>query len=217
MRNYLFGIIISACVIISCLELIRTGYVLDSNPEISESIAASVIGWSALILSVIGAAVVAASIMKSGVISRTAAVTVVIAAFAVILNSFYYYNEYRTYGISDEDYIESEWIKGNTLKITESILAEAEDSLVYIGRDDCKDCAAFEEKLIPILKKEEVQISAYYTNLDREKPDNREYENFLKKYEINSVPCVFWVKEKKIYQRWDDPITHLDEIKSAMR
>ena len=216
MKNLFAGVVVAICMIVSVGCLIYSGYVLDANSDLTESTVTCTAGWIALVLSLAAIAVLVISIVKTETISKSAWMLLMLCVLATSFSAFRFHSEFAGYKTTDDDYISNEWIRGNTLELTEAILSGEEEAVVYIGRYDCKECIEFENALTPILDRNGVEISGYYTDEDREQADREKYDEFIKKYEIDSVPCVFWVKEGKINKKWNDPINSLDEIEKAI-
>lgn len=220
MKKYLLGIFMMIPVAISAIILFRTGYILDSNPSIHESDIATAISWLSLTFGTVAVVVGLIELQKSNDNSKLT-ISLLIAAVAICsVNTAIHCNEFRGYTIESAvqaDYIDNEWFDGLTLAEIEDILLNADDAVVYIGREDCKDCHEFEKEIAPVLERNSVELPTYYTNSDREKSNNDEYRNFLNKYGIESVPFVIWTKEGKIQSAWDDPINSIGNIEEALR
>lgn len=219
MKKMIIGASLTIIISLSAFILIRTGYVLDSNPELAEPKAVQIISWASLAISLFVAGLGMVHVYSTGNISFLVKGMLILATVFVAIDILAHYQTFHSYKIGyskNSDYIENEWIKGVSLEEVSALLISADDALVYIGREGCKDCMILEEKLSPILENHSVEITAYYTSLDREKMNNDEYVNFLNLYKINSVPVVIWVKDGKLKKKWDNPINSLDQIEKAI-
>jgi len=217
MKKVVFGMIAMFCLFSSAAGLIYTGYLLDSNPDLVLSNITLCMVWTAFFCS-IGLVVIGVFSFNSNknhtkLFILSMVVTILISSVSAV----FYYNEARGYTVSNgnNDYIESEWIRGNSLEVIKSILCEGEDALVYIGREECKDCGVFESNMIPILEEYSVELSAYYIDQDRNKKNDPDYDEFIKEYQIESVPCVLWVQNGHITKKWDNPSEDINEIEAA--
>lgn len=82
-------------------------------------------------------------------------------------------------------------------KTFESLLEKKEEHNVYIGRPTCPDCKKFKpilEKNIPKGKK------VFYYNTDNRR-NEKGFEDIIKKFNVNSVPVVLKIKDKKLLSK----------------
>ncbi|WP_090172139.1 thioredoxin family protein [Eubacterium oxidoreducens] len=218
MKKYLLGILMMIPIMVSVIILIRGGYILDSNPSISESTASSVMSWISLIFAVL--AVVLIMAWRSADRGKFSIILLIVSVALCVINIVIHYNEFKGYTVGaakQEDYIESEWFDGVSLREVEDVLTNADDVVVYIGREDCQDCFEFENEITTVLERDSVELTTYYTNLDQEKSNNDEYQSFLEAYGINSVPFVIWAKNGEVQATWDDPMNNIESIEEAIQ
>lgn len=221
-KNAFLPIFSASFLAISSFVLIKTGYILDSQPSVHLSNWNTCLFWTTLVVSVIlfVVSIIHTTLIVSGSkgLAKRYLITIAVCIFVLTCIDgicFYkFYHENRS--ISAEDYVESDWITGTTLDNIENVMNGAEDTLVYIGREDCKECKTFEAALTNVLKRYSTEIPAYYTNLDRDN-GNDKYEQFLEEYNIESVPVVFWIKDGKIQERWDNPKKEIIEIEKCLQ
>lgn len=90
------------------------------------------------------------------------------------------------------------------------------ETLVYIGRGDCYECAKFEKVLDSFLNKEKMNCYIYYTDSDRDGPRGEEMYEFLGEIHITSVPAVVLFKNGSIKKIWLDPVNEINEIKESI-
>lgn len=150
--------------------------------------------------------------------------TVEIIGFLILIvtNIYFgidYYMIVRPYSLNEtenQDYMASEYFRGISLDELQRDLSSTNEILIYIGRDDCKQCKEFETRLESILEQYNTEIPAYYTTQDREGSRSGEMYSILDKYNIGSVPIVLLVRDSDILKIWDNPIEQLEEIKSCL-
>lgn len=130
-----------------------------------------------------------------------------------------YYSVVKDFSLKkaeETDYIASEYLKGISLdELKKNINADTE-VLIYIGREDCKECREFEEKFEKLLKEYYIEMPTYYTTKDRDGARSKEMYDLLDKYEIESVPCIIMVKDSMILKIWANPIEQLDDIENYL-
>ncbi|MBD5135599.1 MAG: hypothetical protein HDT39_06500 [Lachnospiraceae bacterium] len=147
----------------------------------------------------------------------------VIGFLLLIVTNIYfgmnYYATVKPYSfneIENQDYMPSEYFRGISLDELQRDLSSDSEILIYIGRDDCKQCKEFETELERILEEYHTEIPAYYTTQDREGSRSEEMYDILDMYNIGSVPIVILVQDSDILKIWDNPIEQLEEIKSCL-
>lgn len=147
----------------------------------------------------------------------------VIGFLLLIVTNIYfgmnYYATVKPYSfneIENQDYMPSEYFRGISLDELQRDLSSDSEILIYIGRDDCKQCKEFEIELERILEEYHTEIPAYYTTQDREGSRSKEMYGILDMYNIGSVPIVILVRDSDILKIWDNPIEQLEEIKSCL-
>lgn len=81
-----------------------------------------------------------------------------------------------------------------------NFLSEPNDKMVYFGRPTCPSCEVFD----PILKEELIKGNKkiYYFNTD-EWRENKEFESTLKKYDVNSIPYLVYIKSDGSFEVLD--------------
>lgn len=132
------------------------------------------------------------------------------------LNYYIIVKPYSLSEIENQDYMASNYFRGISLDEFQKDLSSNNEILIYIGRDDCKQCKEFENNMEKILEQYYVEIPAYYTTQDREGSRSEEMYNILDMYKIESVPAVVLVRDSNIVKIWDNPIEQLEEIKSYL-
>lgn len=116
----------------------------------------------------------------------------------------------------EQDYIKSEWFRGISLDELKKDADSEESIILYIGREDCKECVLFEEKFEKELIKTKIEIPTYYTSRDRDGMRRKEMYEFLDKYNIDGVPTVVVFKQSKVLKIWENPIEEINEISTYL-
>ncbi len=113
------------------------------------------------------------------------------------------------------DYIADAWLQGVSLEDMEELMADARDDVVvYIGREDSRECKEFEKDFSRVLEEHSVITPTYFT--DREQGDSEELAGFLANYGIDGVPCVFFISGGEVVQKWDRPLESISEIEAYL-
>ncbi len=215
-------------IVIICLnifELVHAGFFRDVHPDININKVELYFFWISLFLSVVLLVVMLYFITKQNVNkNRSIADKCIILLIAVLFcsNIFVgvkYYSivkDYSLKNVEETDYIASEYLRGISLdELKKNINADTE-ILIYIGREDCKECREFEEKFEKLLKEYYIEMPTYYTTKDRDGARSKEMYDLLDKYEIESVPCIIMVKDSMILKLWENPIEQLDDIENYL-
>lgn len=215
-------------IVIICLnifELVHAGFFRDVHPDININKVELYFFGISLFLSVVLLVVMLYFITKQNVNkNRSIADKCIILLIAVLFcsNIFVgvkYYSivkDYSLKNVEETDYIASEYLRGISLdELKKNINADTE-ILIYIGREDCKECREFEEKFEKLLKEYYIEMPTYYTTKDRDGARSKEMYDLLDKYEIESVPCIIMVKDSMILKLWENPIEQLDDIENYL-
>ena len=215
-------------IVIICLnifELVHAGFFRDVHPDININKVELYFFWISLFLSVVLLVVMLYFITKQNVNkNRSIADKCIILLIAVLFcsNIFVgvkYYSivkDYSLKNVEETDYIASEYLRGISLdELKKNINADTE-ILIYIGREDCKECREFEEKFEKLLKEYYIEMPTYYTTKDRDGARSKEMYDLLDKYEIESVPCIIMVKDSMILKLLENPIEQLDDIENYL-
>lgn len=215
-------------IVVICLnifELVHAGFFRDIHPDININEVKLYFFWGSLILSVVLLVTMLYFITKQNVDkNRSIADKCIILLIAVLFcsNIFVgvkYYSVVKDFSLKkaeETDYIASEYLKGISLdELKKNINADTE-VLIYIGREDCKECREFEEKFEKLLKEYYIEMPTYYTTKDRDGARSKEMYDLLDKYEIESVPCIIMVKDSMILKIWANPIEQLDDIENYL-
>lgn len=209
--NRLWIVISWLAVIIISLMLVWNGYLRDIEELMGDSYLEYIL-WIGLFVSIITAALILIKKVRAQntflIIIKT--IVVVIIIVCVFISGFYS-GKYNI-AIKNSDYIQNEWIAGITLGEMKKYATNGEENLIYIGRDECHECAEFEKEFTKLLKKYEVEASAYYTNIDRDGRNAESMYEFLDKYNVNLVPCVIVIKNEKLIHLYSSTeINKIDE------
>lgn len=224
-RDYIIGISSFFLLCLSAGLLIYSGLLRDANMDIDMPSWMDLGIWALLVINFIlfvGSVVyLAAKISSKREYRRFSGIIFVSVLICLVGNGIFscsYYSFASEYKISrGADYIDNEWLEGICLQDMKELMADARDDvIVYIGREDCRDCKKFEEEFLKILEKHSVITPTYFTDQDREGENREELDKFLALYGIESVPCVFFVSGGKVVQKWDNPIDSISEIESYL-
>ncbi len=224
-RDYIIGILSFLLLCLSAGLLIYSGLLRDANMDINMPAwmimglwALFVIDFILFVGSVIYLTAKAASKREYEGFSRVILVSFLVCLVGNSIFSCSYYSFASEYKISGKsDYIDNEWLEGICIDDMKELMADARDDvIIYIGREDCRDCKKFEEEFLRILEKHSVITPTYFTDQDREGEKREELDEFLALYGIESVPCVFFVSGGKIEKKWDNPIESISEIESYL-
>lgn len=96
------------------------------------------------------------------------------------------------------------------------MIAAQGDIIVYIGREDCRECKEFEEVFADILEQYSVITPTYYINQDKDGENRKKLDEFLSLYDITSVPCIFLIRDGDVIKKWDDPVDYISEIETFL-
>lgn len=224
-RDYIVGILSFLLLCLSAGLLIYSGLLRDANMEINMPAWMDLGIWALLVIdfilfvgSVIYLTAKIASKREYRRFSRIILVSFLICLVGNGIFSCSYYSFASEYKVSGSaDYIDNEWLEGICLEDLKELMADARDDvIIYIGREDCRDCKKFEEEFLRILEKHSVITPTYFTDQDREGENREELDKLLELYGIESVPCVFFISGGKIVHRWDNPIDSISEIESYL-
>lgn len=192
--------------VLSIIEMVWYGTIKD-NENISGTDYINVFFITIAIIPIL--IIVLKLIKKEGVITSVCTIVMVII---VAMNMFFLglvYEKSNFYAIN-KDYIQGAFIRGITLDELEKTIASDEENVVYIGRNDCSDCIAFEDAYEDILKKYSVEATGYYTNLDRDNDNADRMYEIIKNYNITEVPALVVVKNSKLIKRFN--VENINEI-----
>lgn len=222
-KDYILGILSFLLLCLSVGLLIYSGYLRDSYMDIDMPLFIEVGLWALLLLdflfftsNVIYLTAKIVSRQENRKFSKVMGAVFILCLAVNAVFSISYYRFSSEYKISkDVDYIENEWLEGISLEDMKELMETAQDDVVvYIGRDDCKDCRKFEEVFTIILDKHSVITPTYFTNQDKDGKNRSELDEFLSRYEIESVPCVFFISGGKVVKKWEDPVNCISEIET---
>lgn len=222
----MIAIIISIVIIcLNIFELIHAGFFRDVHPNININEVELYFFWGSLFLSNAFLVTILYFITKQNVKkNRQIADKCIMLLIAVLvcLNIFVgvkYYSivkDYSLKNVEETDYIASEYLRGISLDEFKKNMNAEMEVLIYIGREDCKECIEFEEKFEKLLKEHYIEMPTYYTTKDRDGARSKEMYDLLDKYGIESVPCIIMVKDSIILKMWTNPIEQLDDIENFL-
>lgn len=219
---------IIASIIIICLnifELIHAGFFRDIYPNININEVELYFFWGSLFLSVIFLVTILYFMTRKNVKKdRRIADKCIVLLLAVLvcLNVFVgakYHSVVKDYSLrkaEETDYMASEYFRSISLDEFKEDMNSETEVLLYIGREDCKECIEFEEKFEKLLKEHYVEMPTYYTTKDRDSARSKEMYDLLDKYGIESVPCIIMVKDSTILKMWTNPIEQLEDIENYL-
>lgn len=186
-------LIITSWIIVGSLLLlfIAYGYIRDVE-GITGKTYVEVIFWWTTCISVIVAIILSIKTIIADISIRKLKVVkgILVVSFIFVIFLTGWLVGIVEYNSVYKDYISTEWIRGVTFDELKQIANNNDENVIYIGRNDCKECKIFEEDISIILEKNEVEITGYYTNLDRDGEKSREMYQWLDRNEIDSVPMV---------------------------
>lgn len=204
------------CLAVAGAVLLLTGFLLDYIYFLKEPEINAVIAWTDLGVSI--AFVISAVIMLTSpdnvLARRTGAVLMAAVLVITSVNGWLFYRFSRGHCM---DYVDSEWIDGVSVGDAEYLIANSDPDLIYIGKKDCAKCEKFEKKIEPTLDRYEVELTAYYLTKGRGDANEKKRSELIRKYSIDSVPCVLRIENGSVVERWDDPVRDIDEIKEAVK
>lgn len=221
-------ILILVDIIILCVnifELVHMGFFRDVHPDVTVGNFSTIAFWISFFVSIILLFAMLCLIIKQNsteIISTVDKCTIVVILVLICLNiisGVQYYNVVKGYSLSasgEKDYIASEYLRGISLDEFEKSLESEDVTVVYVGRDDCKDCNEFEEKIDKTLEEYHVELQAYYTTEDRDGDRSEEMYDLLDEYGIESVPCMIVTENSSVTKLWTDPINQIDEIEKYL-
>lgn len=221
-KDYMIAMLSFLLLCLSAGLLIYSGYLRDSYMEIDEPVFIDLGVWVLFVFNfilficnVIYLLVKIISKKEYRIFSQIVSTALLICFGGSVVFSCSYYSFASEYNISkDVDYIENEWLEGISLEDMEELMANARDDVVYIGREDGRDCRKFEDAFTEILEKHSVITPTYFTNQDKDGENREKLDTFLSSYDIDSVPCVFFISGGKVVEKWEDPIDNISEIEA---
>ena len=86
------------------------------------------------------------------------------------------------------------YVENINIEDLESIISDKQSAIVYIGRDDCSECAEVYPDLADICNKQKKLIYYYNTMYDRDLIPDKMYK-ILDDYKVYSVPAIAIVKD----------------------
>ena len=222
-------IAIAINILVICLNiflLVHAGFFWDAHPDININEVNLYFFWCSLFLSVILLVIMLYFISKQNkdkdrliAAYKCIILLIVILFCSNIFVGIKYYSIVKDCSLKEADetdYIASEYLRGISLDELEKNINADRDILIYIGREDCKECKEFEEKFEKLLKEYYVEMPTYYTTKDRDGVRSKEMYELLEKYEIESVPCIIMVKDSVILKMWTNPIEQLTDIENYL-
>lgn len=222
-KDYMIAMLSFLLLCLSAGLLIYSGYLRDCYMEMDAPVFIDLGLWVLFVFNfilfacnVIYLSVKIISKKEYKIFSQIVSATFLISFGGSVVFSCSYYSFASEYNISkDVDYIENEWLEGISLEDMEELMADAGDDVVlYIGREDCKDCRKFEEAFTEILEKHSVITPTYFTNQDKDGENREKLDVFLSSYDIDSVPCVFFISGGEVVEKWEDPVNNISEIET---
>ncbi|MCD7826830.1 MAG: thioredoxin family protein [Clostridiaceae bacterium] len=179
--------------------------------------------WVSLLLSVIMFMVSLLILVQQRQVARIGKIVIGLILFSMVIANIAfglnYYADVRNYPLDEmenQDYISSDYFRGISLDELQKDINSDNELLIYIGREDCKECKVFESKFEDILEQFYTEIPAYYTSKDREGDRREEMYELLENYDIDNVPCVIFVKQSQILKIWKNPENELEEIRKYL-
>lgn len=226
MKKIICVLLVDFCIIIlNIIELVHGGFFRDIYPAVEIKEMIIYFFWISLFLSVsMFFALLFISLKpKKQRVRRTGKFIIVFIIFFMIIgNSIFgleYYTMIKKYPVNqteNPDYISSEYFRGISLDELQTDINSDDETLIYIGREDCKECKIFESKFEEILKQYYTEMPTYYTSEDREGERREEMYELLDNYNIENVPCIILAKQSKILKVWANPENKLDEIEKYL-
>lgn len=226
MKKIISILLIDFCIIVlNIIELIHGGFFRDVYPTVE--IEEIIIGffWISLFLSVsMFLFLLLISVrQKQQQVKRSSKIIIGLVFFSLVIANIAfglnYYTTIKNYPLDEmenQDYISSEYFRGISLDELQKDISSDNEILIYIGREDCRECKIFESKFENILKQFYTEIPTYYTSKDFEGDRREEMYELLENYNIDNVPCVILVEQSKILKVWKNPENELEEIKKYL-
>ncbi|MBD5545148.1 MAG: thioredoxin family protein [Lachnospiraceae bacterium] len=81
------------------------------------------------------------------------------------------------------------------------LIQENREVYVYIGRPSCGDCQEFEPELIQIIQQYEKNQQIVYFNVHSIRQDDKEWETFKEKYNVQYTPTIAKFKQGKLIDK----------------
>lgn len=215
-------------IVIICLnifELVHAGFFRDVHPDININEVELYFFWISLFLSVVLLVTMLYFITKQNmnknrsIVDKCIILLIAVVFCSNIFVGVKYYSIVKDCSlkkVEETDYIASEYLRGISLDELKKNISADTEVLIYIGREDCKECREFEEKFEKLLKEYYIEMPTYYTTKDRDGARSKEMYDLLDKYEIESVPCIIMVKDSMILKIWANPIEQLDDIENYL-
>lgn len=72
----------------------------------------------------------------------------------------------------------------------DSFISQEIDTYLYVGRPSCGDCVSFEPQFIEYLDEKNIYSTITYLNIEKTHSDDKEWEQFKKKYNIQYTPTI---------------------------
>lgn len=94
--------------------------------------------------------------------------------------------------------IQQKPLKQTTIQGVDSMLGSKENSIVYVGRDNCPDCILYKPKLVSFLEKENYEIN--YLDTTGSENDVEVFRSYYNKLGVESIPAVIFIEKGKIDQ-----------------
>lgn len=171
-----------------CILFYASGYFRDEYPEIHIPVYSEVMLWSLVVIVPIATIFILFDVCKAVhkglfiiIISGSLCLTVSVGCLVNEATSKY-----------TRDYIDSDCIKGISLFSLEECLNNKGEYIVYIGRNDCKECELAEGTIEDALNPLELGIQGYYTNLDRDKSSSKHMYEILDSINVSTVPSIIY-------------------------
>lgn len=88
-----------------------------------------------------------------------------------------------------------------TYESFDDLIQEDKAVYVYIGRPSCGDCQEFEPELIQIIQKYEMSRQIVYLNVHSIRQNEKEWEIFKEKYNVQYTPTIAKFKQGKLIDK----------------
>lgn len=83
----------------------------------------------------------------------------------------------------------------------DTLIQKDKDVYVYIGRPSCGDCQEFEPELIQVIQKYEKSRQIIYFNVHSIRQNDKEWQLFKEKYDIQYTPTIAKFKKGKLVDK----------------
>ena len=137
---------------------------------------------------------------KSKAASGKQTVFYIISVLLVILSAVFIATNYVNIQKINNEYKDKydtsllSYVENINIEDLESIISDKQSAIVYIGRDDCSECAEVYPDLSDICNKQKKLIYYYNTMYDRDLIPDKMYK-ILDDYKVYSVPAIAIVKD----------------------